>query len=299
MLLMKNNFRIIKKNTLYFSLFFIGIGIFFCSFLFFGDRVLALSANYDKKDNDSLSISDWNELANDFLAKSGGINGEMSGVLNVSSRVLSGVGNSSDPGDVVSKGVIDGIVAASSGGSVFVNWGRNDCPIGTDELYEGFGFGSGYNDYGGGGKNICIESGPSGPSSTGPSAGLLYPLATNPHPSFYSPSPEINFANAFIKCSVCYNSGSSCYVKFGGDSCSALYGPMYSGYSFGSLASNMYSHLSSKDRVCMNGNFDSASVPATTPANTTAFMYGTKVANNLGLSAYTANKFVRCVVCCN
>ena len=296
---MKNNLRNIKKNTLYFSLFFIGIGIFFSSFLFFGDRVLALSANYGKMNNDSLSIANWNELAEDFLAKSGGADGQMSGVLNVSTRVLSGVGDSSDPGDAVSKGNIDGIVAASSGGSVFVNWGRNDCPAGTDELYEGFGFGSGYNDYGGGGKNICIESGPAGPSFIGSSAGLLYPLATNPFPAFYSPSPEINYANAFIRCSVCYNSGSSCYTKFGGDSCSASYGVMYSGYSFGSLTSNMYSHRSSKERVCMNGNFDSTSVPATTPANTPAFLYGAKVANNLGLSTFTTNKFVKCVICCN
>lgn len=286
-----------KKNyqRYIFLSFFILLGVFATIFLIKGEGALALSANYSKGNNDTLRISDWNELANDFLAKSGGANGIMSGILNLSSNRIIEVDNPSEGTDAANKSYVNNSLSSLGGGSVFTNWGRSDCPAGADELYEGFGFGSEYDDVGGSNNNICLQAGGAGTSFTAISRSLIQPLITV---DWIQALPVDIAPGKFIRCAVCYRNSSSCYVKTGDWSCDGSYNVIYEGYIAGAIRTGG-SNYSTRDRNCINRNFDATSVSGTTPTTSRAIVQGTKIDNNLGLTAYTTGHFTRCSMCCN
>lgn len=287
-----------KKNYqryIFLSLFFLLLGIFATIFLIKGEGALALSANYSKGNNDTLRISDWNELASDFLAKSGGVNGIMSGILNVSLGRITVVENPSEGTDAANKGYVDNSLSSLGGGSVFTNWGRSDCPAGTDELYEGFSFGSEYTDRGGGNNNVCLQAGGAGTSFTSTAHSLIQPLIT----VNWTPALPVDIApGKFIRCAVCYKNSASCYIKTGDWSCDGSYSLVYEGYLAGAIKT-AGSNYTTRDRNCINRNFDGTSIAGTTPLTSRVIVQGTKIDNNLGLTAYTTGHFTRCSVCCN
>ena len=292
----------IKYQYYFLSSIFSLMVIVLVIFLLNSEKVLALSSNYGKSATESLSTSEWNEIANDFLAKSGGVNGVMSGILDMGLSRISNVGNPTNNADIANKSYISSSLSSLGGGSVFTNWGRSDCPTGSEELYEGFAFGSGYDDEGGGNNVLCLKSGGAGISFTGFERSQLYPLTTvNYPPSFPS---EIT-KGVFIRCAVCYNSNSSCYIKVnnrtdGGGNwlCDGSYTVAYEGYLGGAIRT-AGSNLTTRDRQCINRNFDGATVPATTPSASRGIVHGTMVRDNLGLTGYNNETFIRCSVCCN
>lgn len=284
-----------KKNILKFYFFIACLGLALGCFLLNNDNVFALSANYDKNNDSSLIIAEWNNLKNDFLAKTGGEDGVMGGNLNVATYNIAGVANSTDPSDVVNKSVMDNIVTSSTGGVTFVNWGRNDCPSGSQELYEGFAFGTSRRDGAGSSNSVCIQNGSVG-SAKGGSAGQMFPLVSTYLPEFLPSEIPIS---AFIRCAVCYNPGSTCYIKYGDENCEVNgYSSAYQGYALGALRS-FSSHITSRKRLCINKSFDSTVVPASTPGSSEARLYGSRVDDNYGLTDYSSKLFVRCAVCCN
>jgi hypothetical protein len=285
----------INKKTLYalISCFFSFVLIFL--FIISSDYVFALSSNYNKGSNEDLSVAEWNELANDFLAKSGEPEGVMLGELDLNNNSLINVGNYSNFSDVVNKGYVNSISAAAGGGTTFVNWGREDCPSGTENLYNGFAFGVIKKDAGGSSNNICIKMGTSGGAYLDSDADKLYPLVTTNYSAFL---PSEISDDDFVKCSVCYKSSSSCYMKSGDWSCDGSYSPIYEGYHLGAIRS-FASHYTSRERICVNRNFDDLAVPATFPGSSDALLYGSRVDDNFGLSDFSTMTFLKCTVCCN
>lgn len=270
--------------------------VFFISHVFIsGEKVFALSANYSKIDGEALSVADWNELSNDFLANSGGTDGVMSGNLDMSGNRLTTVGNYVDFSDVVNRGYVNTITASAGGGTVFINWGRSDCPGGTEQLYNGFAFGVSRRDGGGSSNNICLQSGTAGGAYSSVSADKLYPLISTNYTDFLP--VEISDTD-FIKCSVCYDSSSSCYVKSGDWGCDGSYSALYEGYYLGAIRS-FASHYTSRERICVNRNFDDSAIAATNPGSSDGRLYGSRIDDNFGLSSFSTFTFTKCVVCCN
>lgn len=287
-----------KKYQKSFVAIFLLLVILVAIFWIKGERVSALSANYDKKEEEPLRISDWNELAEDFLAKSGGINGVMSGILDLGLSIITGVDNPSEDSDTANKSYVDSSLSSLGGGSVFTNWGRNDCPTGSEELYEGFAFGSEYNDRGGGNNIICLQAGGAGLPFSASERSLLQPLITVDWVGSFP--PEIA-KGSFISCAVCYNSNSNCYVKTNNEIdisgnwlCDGSYSVAYEGYLGGSIRT-VGSNLTSRDRSCINRDLISLSAPSTSRG----IVQGTRIDENLGLTDFTDEHFIRCSVCCN
>lgn len=283
---------------LYFIIFLVVLVFLSSSFLLAGDTVLALSSNYSKISGASLSVSEWNNLKNDFLAKSGGTDGIMSGNLDASFQSVTGVGSAIDANDVVNKGDVDARMVSSAGGAVFTNWGRNDCPSGTQELYEGFGFGNSRRDGSGSSDIVCLAKATSSPVSFSGGAGQMYPL-TSLYDGLREYLPAEITIGRFIRCSVCYNPGSTCYVKYGDENCEiADFNSVYQGYVVGALRT-FSSHVSSRKRICLNKLFDATEIPASTPDSSEARLYGSRIDISNGLTGFTEHRFMRCTVCCN
>ena len=71
--------------------------------------------NYDKVVGESLTMDNWNNLDNDFIAKSGDT---MSGVLNMGSQRITNLGASGGSLDAVNKGEMDTAISAAMGGAI-------------------------------------------------------------------------------------------------------------------------------------------------------------------------------------
>jgi len=258
-------------------------------------EVRALSSNYNKAANNPLSIANWNNLVADFLAKSGNAEGVMSGILNMGNNRIVNVGDPVEVNDLASSNYVNNTITSLSGGAVFVNWGRSDCPTGTNVLYNGFSFGSEYADEGGGNELICMQAGGTSTVFTNSNHSLVQPLITVNWPAAL---PMGVTPGKFIRCAVCYNSGSSCYVKMNGWDCEGAYTAIYQGYIAGAIKT-AGPNYTTRNRSCINSNFDSSDVPLTTPLSSKGIVQGTKIDSNLGLTAYTTGHFTRCAVCCN
>lgn len=105
---MQKNFN--KLITL--ILFFLIVFLFLFSGVNIKNTVLAFTA---KSLNDQLTVADWNGLADDFLAKSGGI---MSGDININNNKITNIPtptSSSDNKDVANKEYVDTKFSAGSG----------------------------------------------------------------------------------------------------------------------------------------------------------------------------------------
>lgn len=260
-----------------------------------GHDVWALSSNYNKVSGNPVTIANWNNLVQDFLAKSGNADGIMAGILNMSNNRIANVGTPAETNDLVNSNYVNNTITSLSGGDVFVNWGRSDCPSGTDVLYNGFAFGSEGVDQGGGNELICMQAGGTGTTFTSSDHSLLQPLITV---NWSAALPIGVTPGKFIRCAVCFNSGSSCYVKMNSWDCDGAYSVAYTGYSAGAIRGTGQNRTT-RDRSCLNSNFDGSDVPLTTPLSSKGIVQGTKIDNNLGLTAYTTGHFTRCAVCCN
>ncbi|HBI97094.1 MAG: hypothetical protein US83_C0009G0007 [Candidatus Falkowbacteria bacterium GW2011_GWC2_38_22] len=124
------NKNIIHKELKISLLFFIII-IFF-SFLItlfpvsLSQIANALTGNYSKNAGDTLGINDWNNLDNDFLAKSGDT---MQGDLSMGNRKISDLANPTNNGDAVNKGTLDTAIAGVVSNSLGIRDGVGDLKV--------------------------------------------------------------------------------------------------------------------------------------------------------------------------
>lgn len=253
----------------------------------------ALSPNYSKTlPGATLSVTEWNNLALDFVAKSGD---SMTGILNMNGSRITGLADPAATSDAANKAYVDAQFAAMAGisaAAIYTNWGRSDCPSGSELLYSGIAFSAHYGSVGGSSNIVCLDdSGVAGSIFSEPNSDKLYPLVTGNSASLPAP---ISSGKA-VRCAVCRHVG-TCYETFGNTACNTSLGftVAYSGYLMGAH-SNSSTYLNSTERACVNGIFDSTITPSSSEG---AIWIGTRIDNNLGLS-YTTNSFIRCSICCN
>lgn len=267
----------------------------------------ALSGSYNKNSSDQLNNTDWNNLLVDFLSKDGGsqvdrgdgimVDNYMHGDLDMGAHRIINLADPANNSDAATKQYVDtSLSGARGGGAIFVNWGRGDCPSGTQELYDGFAFGSKWNEEYGGTNAVCIQYGDAGPPNLNPTDNL-WPFTTGQ--SSYMP-PGIA-AEKMVRCAVCYKSDGVCYEQWGSDSCNPGLGftPVYSGYMVGGVVGTVYAadNKNQSERHCLNINFDDS----VTRGGWGAVWYGSSLYSNSGVEAYYPSdiNFIKCAVCCN
>jgi hypothetical protein len=252
----------------------------------------ALTGDYSKSLPASLSLTDWNNLDDDFVAKSGD---SMTGVLDMGGNRITNLADPVNDSDAANKAYVDAQISAIAGsgaGGVFVNWGREDCPTDSDLLYSGIAFGADSDDTGGSDNPICIDvGGTAGGAYTDVNGDKMYPLMTGNSSNLPS---EISSAK-IVKCALCRRPG-TCYENYGDWGCntSAGFFSAYDGYVLGSV-STASSDGNSGERLCINSNFDDEH--SKTPIDG-AVLIGSRIENNFGLG-YTTDSFIRCSLCCN
>lgn len=257
---------------------------------------LAISGNYSKAAGQQLTSAEWNNLPNDFVARTGGALSAMQGVLDLGNNRVTNLAAPAANNDAATRQYVDTAVAgAAAGGDTFTRWGQTNCPVGTDKLYDGYGFSGIYNTVGGGSDPLCLQAPPGfSPGAASPTvyADNLYPLSTS-----NEIMPPGLPSDRMIRCAVCYKSNGTCYERWGGTTCpgaaSLNFTPAYTGYALGGYGT----HINQIDRHCVdNVSFDS-SVART--GGFGAVWYGVKVYNNDNVGPYNLNTFLQCAVCCN
>lgn len=251
---------------------------------------LALSSNYSKAVGQQLTVAEWNNLPNDFVARTGGAASAIQGALDMANNQINNLAAPTGNADAVNKQYVDTAVSGvGGGGDTFINWGQGACPSGTSILYSGYVFNNLYSQIGGGSEPVCVQSGDAGPAITENDDGL-YPLGTG----VASQLPPGIPAQKEVRCAVCYRDGGTCYERFGGTTCPGGSGftPIYTGYSLGG-----HNSLNSQiNRHCVdNLNFDGSVNNSTWGA----VWYGTNIQSNTDVGLYTPNTFLKCAVCCN
>ena len=118
----------------------------------------------------------------------------------------------------------------SSGGSVYIRWGRTACPntTGTELVYRGIAAGSKYSQKGGGSQHLCLPQDPKysnfrpGVQGYSPLHGVEYEI--------YGESPIVHVHNHNVPCAVCCTSRSKLFMLPARDKCPTTWTLEYSGY---------------------------------------------------------------------
>jgi len=186
-------------------------GFFIFSSFSLRQVALALTGNYSKTSGNSLDYTDWNNLSNDFLDKSGDT---MTGQLNMNSNKIVNLADPTSNTEAANKQYVDSAAStAGGGGAIFVNWGNTDCP-GATKLYDGYGFSARYDNTSGVGsfadngsnghynstERACVNRNFDSGAAAGGNMGAMW----------YGAKIENNLGlgytiDAFIKCAVCCN----------------------------------------------------------------------------------------------
>lgn len=267
-----------------FTSFFISLFVF--APVSFKNLALALTGDYSKDGttNNQLDYNDWNNLVDDFLDKESTAGDSMAGPLTLP-------GDPTSPNHAATKSYVDGL---ASGGDMFTNWGRSDCPAGTQEMYDGFAFGKRWSEPKGSGQILCVAPGMAGPPNSSAIRDKVWPVGTGV--AEYTP-PSIDTSSE-IPCAVCYASESTCYKAIGTNSCNTAQGfnVQYTGYIMGGVTGlDNPSNENNNNRECVNENFDGS-----TPNGTFDSVYaGTVIVGNADLPSYTTDSYIRCALCCN
>jgi len=282
----------IKMGAIIVLLFILAVSaVFTLTGLSFVQLAMAISSNYSKITGSQLTVADWNNLPNDFVARTGGAASAMQGALDMANNRINNLASPTNNSDASTKQYVDTAVTGAGGGGVYVNWGQENCPSGTTELYSGFAFHQ-YYSHTGGGNPICIQSGdPSPAASVGLNSDNLYPMTTATAGQLPPGIP----AAKYVKCAVC-SYGGTCFERWGRQDCAGAAGfnPIYTGYGLGSYANRA---TGATNRYCVDNssNFD-GSISATFLDSS---FYGTSIYNNGSIGLYTTDSYVKCAMCCN
>ena len=258
-------------------------GFFVFSPVSWQQAALAVTGNYSKvSGTDQLTVGDWNNLPSDFLDKSGDT---MNGDLTVPNLTVTG-----------------SCTGCGGGGDTFINWGRADCPAGTNELYDGYVFSASWPVRGGGANWLCIkdplvgtELPPSGQNPGATFSSRLNPLAIGT--DYTTPSGIPGFRE--LKCAMCYKPSSVCYESYGDASCNASEGfsSVSTGWIIGGL--NNINRENQNDWKCLNDDFSGANASNDVDNTLTVQTYGATIESDDDKGMYVLNEFIRCSICCN
>ncbi len=286
-----DNLKIKLLASIFFFVSLICFDLFFASGL--NNFAKALTGDYSKTLPASLTLTDWNNLDDDFVAKSGD---SMTGTLDMGGNRITNLNDPVNDSDAANKAYVDAQMASlgvSGAGAVYINWGKDSCPGSATLLYNGFAFNASSGNTGGSDNYLCLnDSGLAGDGFTGTYADEMYPIVTGTSGNL----PSGITANRIVKCAVCRQAG-TCYESYGAWACnsSAGFSSAYEGYVLGASSASTASN--SGERACVNKNFDSSvSVAGAEPPET--FWNGSIIDQDYSLG-YTEDAFIKCSICCN
>ena len=180
----------------------------------------------------------------------------------------------------------------STGGAVYVRWGRTTCPStpGTELVYAGRAAGSHYSHSGGGANKLCLPDNPqylsyqSGNQGTGYLYGAEY--------ESYDRQPLRSVHDHNVPCAVCSVSRGKLLMIPARTSCPSSWTREYYGY----LMAERYSNEGRSTFECMDSSPES--VPGSAGDGDGALFYHTETTcTGLPCPPYVAGREVTCAVC--
>ncbi|XP_071139149.1 short-chain collagen C4-like [Mytilus edulis] len=174
-------------------------------------------------------------------------------------------------------------------GSVYVRWGRKECPNNSTEMvYSGIGAGGHYTNPGRPTNQVCVPHDPDlGKVSHGSYFGTVYGMEYDTN-EFGS-----NLIDKDVPCAVCRVSHASTILMIPGKSqCYAGWKTEYSG----NLMSGHHSHAGGSQYICVDSSPDV--LEAGSRNDNGYLLYGTKAyCGSLKCPPYVQDTFFKCVVC--
>ncbi|XP_060070096.1 short-chain collagen C4-like [Ylistrum balloti] len=182
------------------------------------------------------------------------------------------------------------------GGSIFVRWGRTDCPANLTELvYSGYAGGSWYAHSGAAADQLCLPPDPEWLNTTvvpDDYTGRLYGAeydSNNDHAFFGSKSHDEE-----IPCAVCRSTSFVSSVMIPArTSCYSGWTKAYSG----SLASGYYGYAAATEYVCVDEHAQPLAGGADRDDNGVLFLGVKAFCGSLRCPPYEQDKYISCVVC--
>ena len=179
----------------------------------------------------------------------------------------------------------------SSGGSVYIRWGRTACPniTGTELVYQGIAAGTYYTYKGGGSQYLCLPQEPKysnyhpGVQGNSPLHGVEYEL--------FGGSPLPNVDNHNVPCAVCSTSRSKLFMLPATVACPTTWTLEYSGYLMTEHKNHYRNSFECVDK-------DPESIPGSAADTDGAIFYNVEgVCNGLPCPPYDPQKELTCAVC--
>ena len=183
-----------------------------------------------------------------------------------------------------------GSAALSTGGAIYIRWGRSTCPDtpGTELVYEGLAGGSSYSHSGGGANYLCLPKIPDYLLNGLPDyANYLYGA------EYERPVPFSNLDDHNVPCSVCYVDKRVSKLMIPAKiTCPSSWTQEYVGY----LMTSKYDHARNAVYECVDK--DAESVPGSAgDINGALFYHAVAKCTGLPCPPYVTTKTITCVVC--
>lgn len=177
---------------------------------------------------------------------------------------------------------------SGQGGSVFIRWGRTDCPAGSELVYSGFVGGAHYANSGGAANQLCLAGTPSwGPyyDDSAQTSNLVYgtQLAENR-------GPMLNAQGKPARCAACLATARATFMLPGSNACPAGWTKLYSGY----LVAQHYTQPRT-EFVCMDEAPDTSGSSTSLSGNLWYLTEG--ACGSLPCPPYVQSREMTCSVC--
>jgi hypothetical protein len=181
-----------------------------------------------------------------------------------------------------------------SGGSVYVRWGKNDCPSGASIVYAGYASGSLWGEHGGTSDTHCLPTNPEYLTDDTSEVYMahLYGIEYELHGVS---SPLKDLFNADMPCVVCYVLKSTVLTVPARYTCPEGFSREYYGYMM-SEWSYPGSGRPRKDTICVDQNAETV-VGSGSDTNPSVVYLMDAQCNGLPCPPYAAKKPLTCAVC--
>ncbi|OWF43403.1 short-chain collagen C4-like [Mizuhopecten yessoensis] len=178
-------------------------------------------------------------------------------------------------------------------GTVYVRWGRTDCPgNGTELVYTGYAGGSWYDHYGAAAEYTCLPADP----IWGPNKDIRSYYPALMYGAEYEDTLLFNVPNTYedVPCAVCRSSTHSTSIMIPART------QCYSGWDkayVGDLAGGYYDSKAATQYVCVDENAQALAGGGTTNDNGKVFHQVRTRCGSLKCPPYENDKALACVVC--
>lgn len=190
------------------------------------------------------------------------------------------------------------------GGVLFTRWGRDDCPVGTELVYEGQVGGHAYNTAGGGSKYLCMPNDPEWPttsyaSDVNQNGSLLYGVEYRTT-GFGLGGPFPGLDGSEVPCAVCYTGTMHVELTIPARiSCPAGFQQLYKGWLMG-----QYYEWGDTEHICVDDNPEAYRFGNAARASYVGLLSptegecpGSSAQNALRCPGYVNNREISCTVC--